>query len=241
MRFRSRGWRMLAIFSSAAAISLAQSAGQQPQTAPELTQRDAPFTFSAGVNLVLVPVVVRDTQGRAIGTLQKEDFQLFDKGKLQPITKFSVEKAEAPPVLPNRSIETDANGNPQARPGGPSAQPIAGHFVMWLFDDVHLSLGDLAQTRAAAKRVLKESFAPGTRAAIYTTSGHNSLDFTDDRDKLDATLDQIQTWPTVPKDASCLDAQLLPVPTGLSTAAIRRLWLPRRSIFWPRARKQPPP
>ncbi len=208
MRFRSRVWQTLAIAGSAVSISLAQSGGQQPQTAAELTQRDAPFTFSTGVNLVLVPVVVRDAQGRAIGTLQKEDFQLFDKGKLQPITKFSVEKAEAPPALPDTSIETDANGNPRAKAAGPAAQPIAGHFIMWLFDDVHLSLGDLAQTRAAAKRVLKESFAPGTRAAIYTTSGHTSLDFTDDRDKLDATLDQIKTWPTIPSDGAaqpCLD------------------------------------
>ncbi len=69
---------------------------------------------------------------------------------------------------------------------------------MWLFDDIHLSFGDLAQTREAAKRVLKESFAPGTRAAIYTTSGRTSLDFTDDRDKLDATLDQIKPSPTIP-------------------------------------------
>src|SRR5579863_6898150 len=206
MCFCSVVWRTLAISSAAVAISLAQSGGQQPQTAAELTQHDAPLTFSTGVNLVLVPVVVRDAQGRAIGTLQKEDFQLFDNGKLQPIAKFAVDKAEEPPVLPNTSIETDANGNAQARPGTLAAQPIAGHFIMWLFDDVHLSLGDLAQTRAAAKRVLKESFAPGTRAAIYTTSGHNSLDFTDDRDKLDATLDLIQTWPTVPKDAFCLDA-----------------------------------
>jgi VWFA-related protein len=208
MSFHARVWRMLAVSSSAVAISLAQSDGQQPQTTAELTQRDAPFTFSAGVNLVLVPVVVRDAQGHAIGTLQKEDFQLFDKGKLQTITKFSVERAEAPPVVPDTSIETDANSNPQTRPAGAAAQPIAGHFIMWLFDDVHLSLGDLAQTRAAAKRVLKESFAPGTRAAIYTTSGHTSLDFTDDRDKLDATLDQIKTWPTIPTDAAtppCLD------------------------------------
>src|SRR5580658_10628301 len=170
MRFRSRVWQTLAIFSSAVAISLAQSGGQQPETAAELTQHDAPFTFSTGVNLVLVPVVVRDAQGHAIGTLQKEDFQLFDKGKLQPITKFSVEKAEAPPILPDTSTETDANGNPRARPAGPAGQPIAGHFIMWLFDDIHLSFGDLGQTREAAKRVLHESFAPGTRAAIYTTS-----------------------------------------------------------------------
>jgi VWFA-related protein len=180
---------------------------QQTQTTAEVTQRDAPFTFSTGVNLVLAPVVVRDREGHAIGTLKKEDFQLFDKGKLQEISKFSIEKAEAPPTLTDTSIETDANGNPQAKPAGPAAQPIAGHFVLWLFDDVHLNFGDLAQTREAAKRVLKESFAPGTRAAIYTTSNHTSLDFTDDRDKLDATLDQIKPWPTIPTNtvATCPD------------------------------------
>jgi VWFA-related protein len=201
MRFRTCIWT-LAVSISAVAISLAQTPGQQPQATAEVTQREAPFTFSTGVNLVLVPVVVRDAQGHAIGNLQKEDFQLFDKGKLQTITRFSVEKAEAPPALPDTSIETDANGNPQARPGGPAAQPIAGHFIMWLFDDMHLSFGDLGQTREAAKRVLKESFAPGTRAAIYTTSGHTSLDFTDDRDKLDATLNEIKPWPTIPTDAA---------------------------------------
>jgi VWFA-related protein len=180
---------------------------QQSQTAAEVTQHDTPFTFSTGVNLVLVPVVVRDREGHAIGTLKKEDFQLFDKGKLQEISRFSIEKAEAPPILPDTSIQTDANGNPEAKPAGPAAQPIAGHFIMWLFDDVHLSFGDLAQTREAAKRVLKESFAPGTRASIYTTSGHTSLDFTDDRDRLDATLDQIKPWPTIPTNtvATCPD------------------------------------
>ena len=58
-----------------------------------MSSRDAPATFSTKVNLVMVPVVVRDAQGKAIGTLQKEDFQLFDKGKPQVISKFSVEKA----------------------------------------------------------------------------------------------------------------------------------------------------
>jgi VWFA-related protein len=204
MRFRAALLVILALI-----LIVPGSVGQQPtQTTAEVTQRDTPFTFSTGVNLVLVPVVIRDREGHAIGTLKKEDFQLFDKGKLQEISKFSIEKAEAPPALPDTSIQTDANGNPQAKPAGPAAQPIAGHFIMWLFDDLHLSFGDLGQTRQAAKRVLKESFAPGTRAAIYTTSGHTSLDFTEDRDKLDATLDQIKPWPTIPTDAAlkpCLD------------------------------------
>jgi VWFA-related protein len=197
VRFRARPSLIPALILIVSGCAVMICPAQQ-QTTAEVTQRDAPFTFSTGVNLVLVPVVVRDRGGHAIGTLKKEDFQLFDKGRLEEISKFSVERAEAPPALPDTSIETDANGNPQAKPAGPAAQPIAGHFIMWLFDDIHLSFGDLGQTREAAKRVLKESFAPGTRAAIYTTSGHTSLDFTDDRDKLDATLDQIKPWPTIP-------------------------------------------
>ena len=61
-----------------------------------MSSREAPVTFSSRVNLVLVPVVVRDNQGHAIGTLKQDDFQLFDKGKLQTITRFSVEKPAAP-------------------------------------------------------------------------------------------------------------------------------------------------
>src|ERR1700733_3987586 len=187
MRFRAAPWLLLAGSGCAILICAGPIGGQQQTPAiAEVTQRDSPFTFSTGVNLVLAPVVVRDRQGHAIGTLKKEDFQLFDKGKLQEISKFSVEKAEAPPILPDTSIETDADGNPQSKPAGPAAQPMAGHFIMWLFDDIHLSFGDLAQTREAAKRVLRDSFAPGTRAAIYTTSNHTWLDFTDDVDKLNA-------------------------------------------------------
>ena len=43
-------------------------------------------TFKTETNLVLVPVVVRDANGNAVGNLRKEDFQVFDKGKPQVIT-----------------------------------------------------------------------------------------------------------------------------------------------------------
>jgi hypothetical protein len=69
-----------------------------PQDQPEVTSHEGAVTFSSKVNLVSVPVVVRDTEGRAIGSLKQENFQLFDKGKLQTITTFSIEKTEAPAV-----------------------------------------------------------------------------------------------------------------------------------------------
>src|SRR5579862_1142669 len=207
MSFRSSPWQRLFFLCPAAALFLTQAGGQQPQAAAEMTTKDAPITFSSAVNLVLVPVVARDAQGHAVGNLQKEDFQLFDKGKLQVISKFSIEKAEAPPILPDTSVETDADGNVKTKPPGTAAaEPVAAHFIAWLFDDLHLSFDDLARVRVAALKVLDESFEPGMRAAIYTTSGKTILDFTEDKDKLRATMNQIRPWPShVAGDADCPD------------------------------------
>jgi VWFA-related protein len=157
------------------------------KTSAELASHDTPTTFSTKVNLVMVPVVVRDRKGKAVGALQKEDFQLFDKGKPQVIAKFSVEKAEGRAV-PIQVASPDTPGETSASP----VAPLASRFIAYLFDDLHLAFGDLAQARDAAAKHLNESLDPATRAAIYTTSGQTMLDFTDDREKLQATLLQIQ-------------------------------------------------
>jgi VWFA-related protein len=206
MCFPAPAWRTLFVSCCAIGVFMTQAGGQQAQTTAEMTTKDAPIAFSTAVDLVLVPVVVRDAQGHAVGNLTKDDFQLFDKGKLQVITKFSIDKAETPPILPDTSLETDAEGNARPKPPGTAAaEPLASHFIAWVFDDLHISFDDLARTRVPAKRVLKESFEPGTRAAIYTTSGHTQLDFTEDRDKLDAALDEIKPWPTIPSGATSAD------------------------------------
>ncbi len=168
------------------------------QTPNEITTHDATPTFSTGVNLVLVPVVVRDGKGHAIGTLHKEDFQLFDKGKLQIISKFSVEMPGSPPIIRDTTVETDAAGKAvEAGKDKPAGSPVATRFVAWLFDDVHISASDLIQARLAADRRLSEPLDPGARAAIFTTSGRTTLDFTDERDALHQALLRIQPSPTL--------------------------------------------
>jgi VWFA-related protein len=150
-----------------------------------MATKDSPATFTTRVNLVMVPVVVRDTKGKAVGTLHMEDFQLFDKGKPQVIVKFSAEKSgpknlDAPPVPP--TIQTEDQTPPP---------DIPERFIAYLFDDQHLQFGDLVRSRDAAIRHLT-ALKITDRAAIYTTSGQDQLEFTDDKDKLQNTLMRIR-------------------------------------------------
>jgi VWFA-related protein len=195
-------------FFSFPTIVLAQGGSQSapaPSPAPqseskhnveELTTHDEPTTFKVNVKLVVVRAVVRDSQGRAIGNLRQEDFQVFDKGKPQVITQFEVEQPGALAAkVPRESVEN--SGDTLAAETSPSpgnAPPAPERFVAYLFDDVHLEFGDLARVREAAERHLA-TLRPTDRAAIFTTSGQTTLDFTDDHAQLHATLLRLQPRP----------------------------------------------
>jgi VWFA-related protein len=158
----------------------AQAPTAANQNGPEMATRDEATAFQSKVNLVMATVVVRNAQGRAIGNLGKEDFQLFDKGKPQQISRFTVEKIGA------------AIGPESKEPGDKTAEKetpvvVPERFVAYLFDDVHLNSGDLARVRDAADRHMA-TLRPTDRAAVYTMSGEVGLDFTDDRAKLHEAL-----------------------------------------------------
>jgi VWFA-related protein len=177
-----------AIFVST--ISFAQT-GVPAQTASlpaqEVSTHDAPAAFTSRTNLVQVPVVVRDKQGHPIGNLTKDDFFVFDKGKPQYITKFTVEKAGTPFVP--AVVATDESV-PDRTPA--SAAPIPERFIAYMIDDVHLTTGDLLRVRKAATEHIDRTLDAVTRVAIVTTSGIGVLDFTDDLDKIHEALNRIQ-------------------------------------------------
>jgi VWFA-related protein len=171
-------------------------APETQQSSAEVASHDEPATFKLNAKLVVVRAVVRDSQGHAVGTLHQEDFQVFDKGKPQVIAQFDVEQpgAEAAKTrLKSQENSSDAlSGDTSPRTGDASAVPE--RFVAYLFDDVHLAFGDLANVREAAKRHLS-LLRPADRAAIFTTSGQTMLDYTDDHAQLLATLLRLQPRP----------------------------------------------
>jgi VWFA-related protein len=191
---------MWAIARSTGSLLWCLALAAQPP-AGEVVTRDTPATFRTKVNLVLVPVVVRNSRGVAIGTLQKDDFQLFDKGKAQFISKFSVEKSGRKPVV---VIEDTSGAKLEQQPPGAKLPPaIADRFTAYVFDDVHLKFGDLAQSRVAAAKHLGTSLRVTDRAAIYTSSGRTTLDFTDDREELELTLNRIQPYMSQKMGSDC--------------------------------------
>lgn len=178
MPLRMKNHRILsltAVLVAAAGCALAQ--------APEMATREleAPPNFRSKVNLVLVPVIVRDRNGNPIGTLKKEDFDLLDKGKPQVIVKFSIEKAGSRNVEfePDAPTPEDAGQKPAAAP-----LVVAERFTVFLFDDLHLTISDLMQSRLAAEKHIAEGLLPTERIGVFTTSGRNSLEFTEDREKI---------------------------------------------------------
>ena len=157
----------------------------------EMDTRDAPTSFKVSVRLVLVRTVVRDDKGHAIGTLGKDDFQLYDNGKPQVITHFAVEQPGGTAAAPE-----PAKPQPPAAAPTPAVPPpqVPDRFVIYLFDDVHLQFKDLLPARAAAERHIA-TLRPTDRAAVFTTSGQRNLDFTDDRAQLHEALAHIQPHP----------------------------------------------
>src|SRR5713101_8272133 len=131
---------------SSAVLVCLTAAAQTQQPAAEMAQKDEPAIFKARVNLVAVPVVVRDKQGKALGRLTKEDFQLFDRGKPQYIARFSMEKAGTRVINP--IVIESADPTVKGLEGKPVE--VADGFTAFLFDDVHIEFGNLVQARDAA-------------------------------------------------------------------------------------------
>ena len=116
----------------------AQVVSQPPA---EMTTHDQTLTFKTAVNMVSVPVVVRDTNGRTVGNLTQQDFQLFDRGKLQTISKFTVEKAEAvekAAVLAEPAHRLVDGDTPSNRQMDEIHRALAENLVIF-FRDQHLS------------------------------------------------------------------------------------------------------
>jgi VWFA-related protein len=161
----------------------------------EVSSRDTGTAFKLRVNLVQVRVVVRDKQGKLVDGLKKEDFLLYDQGKLQTVSTFGLETQKTRQQRADLAAKTQ-----QASEPGEVADVVVlpQRFVALVFDDIHLRMEDATTVRAAAKKLI-ESMTATDRIGLYGTSGQISTEFTSDKSALEAGLLQVVPRPKMGK------------------------------------------
>jgi VWFA-related protein len=177
----------LALFFSTR--SSAQQVNESPDTLPRL---------EVNVIRVLVPVVVRDKQGRVVTDLTKEDFQVFDNDKPRPVSAFTVEK--------RRTAESNAESGVQPPPppiAVPQSFGLPERSIVFLFDDLHLSAEDMALAKNAAAKVLAGALSSSDIAAVVSLSGKTNSGLIRDQVKLQEAIMSLQPRGIVQGDNGC--------------------------------------
>jgi VWFA-related protein len=192
MRVRSLNWIAVCLAGgSLLAAALGQNAAQQPggsQQSNEAseTQAQSGYRLEVHIDRVLVPVVVRDRDGRTVNDLKKGDFEVYDEGKLREISGFSVERrgaVDGPPVtLP---MGSGAGGNPL------DVVVLPTHITVFLFDDMHLSEEDLVRARIAGVNAVPGVLTGTDMAAVVSTSGRVNTGLSRDRGQLNDALKKL--------------------------------------------------
>ncbi len=187
-------------------------------------------TFHATVRRVLVDVVVTNGQDQPVTGLPKEDFQVFEDGKPQPLASFD-EHAGLPdlPAIQAKQAPNVFSNQPLVKTGDAAN--------LLLLDSLNTPLTDQSYVRSEMLKYIKE-IQPGTRIAIFTLGAQLRFvqGFTTDASVLAAALNGKKTagnqemspllQTPAEKDASQLIVeQMQSVPGAAASAAALQSFL----------------
>jgi VWFA-related protein len=168
-----------------ALIALASGAprAQGQAAAPQ----QPPITFRAEVNYVEVDTRVLDRDGKFVPGLQAADFEVFEDGKPQKVTAFSLvniplERAERP-LFASKPIEPDVRTN---------LQGADGRIYVIVLDDLHTAPLRSQRIKLAARQFIERYVGANDLAAVVHTSGRSDAgqEFTTSQSRLLRAVDK---------------------------------------------------
>ncbi len=138
--------------------------------------RDEAPVFRTAVDLVSVTAVVRDPRGRPVRNLQREDFEVYERGKLRRIVDFKA--SDQGPV--SLAILFDVSGSMRGEAQLAAGQRAVEHLLSWVepsADEVALFSfdRDLRQETEFTKDLSLVRDALGRLTAIGQTSLYDAI------------------------------------------------------------------
>jgi VWFA-related protein len=115
-----------------------------------------------------------------VSDLRKDDFQVFDNDKPRVVSAFAVERR--PAADSNSGNNADGGAEPSAAANAPP------HFIVLLFDDLHLSFVDLTNAKKAGEKALDGLLEGSNQVAVLSLSGKVASGLTRDRAKLQEAI-----------------------------------------------------
>ena len=152
--------KAIAILLSTFLVAVAGHAGERSSV-----QQPA-ATFKADVNLVEVHAVVTDSRGEFVRDLTRDDFEIYESGRLQTPSVFQLVD------LPSAVLARDTTELPRVEPDVRMTSPrFEGRLYVLVLDDLHTSALRSQLVKRAARQFIERHLADGDLAAVILTSG----------------------------------------------------------------------
>ncbi|MFN7931475.1 MAG: VWA domain-containing protein, partial [Blastocatellia bacterium] len=117
-------------------------------------------------DLVQIDVAVKDQKGNLVRTLRREDFEILEDGKPQPITHFALGSTKQHAVYLSAESAKPKNGA--------TTLPTAiqsGRYIVLAIDDYHLAAENLVAVKLSLTQFIERELAPDDQVALVVTSG----------------------------------------------------------------------
>lgn len=150
---------------------------QQPPPSPDTksAQQPPPPTLRVIRQMVQVDIIAKDHNGHPVKDLKQSDFTVYDDGKKQEISWFSLE-TDKTRYQPSAQLPLDTYSNLVEQKTG-----VPGNLTILLLDFLNTRHSDIVFARNQVMKLLSE-MKPEDRVAVYVLSGRLYVlhDFTSD-------------------------------------------------------------
>jgi VWFA-related protein len=176
----------VAAMLSAAVLVTAQ---QQPPAPTADPGQQPAVTFRAETNFVEVHAIVTDSTGAFVKDLTREDFEVYEDGRLQSPTVFSMVD------LPIERPFTPANAAQPIEPDvRATRRTFDGRIYILLLDDLHTYVTRTNNVKEVARGFVDRYLGADDLAAVVYTSGRQDAgqELTSNRQLVRAAIDRFQ-------------------------------------------------